>query len=49
LTAVGYGLDSVSGNYFYILKNSMGISWGESGYVRIMATSGVDKGICGVQ
>ena len=48
LTAVGYGLNSTTNQYFYILKNQIGTTWGEEGYVRISATNGIDKGICGV-
>ena len=29
LTAVGYGFDETSNQYYYILKNSMGTNWGE--------------------
>jgi len=45
VTAVGYG--SESGKDFYIIRNSWGASWGESGYIRIAAEAG--KGICGIQ
>jgi C1A family cysteine protease len=31
---------------YYIVKNSWGTSWGESGYVRIGVAEG--KGICGI-
>jgi len=44
--AVGYGT-SGSTNY-YIVKNSWGGSWGESGYVRL-AYGASDAGACGVQ
>jgi len=43
---VGYGTEG--GQAYYILRNSWGTSWGESGYMRI-ATDGNGDGICGVQ
>ena len=34
VTAVGYGTDPNSGNY-WLVRNSWGTGWGESGYIRI--------------
>jgi len=44
---VGYGTDATTP--YWIVKNSWGADWGESGYVRILRdTSGSGKGICGI-
>jgi len=46
VVAVGYGADA-SGKPYYIVRNSWGSSWGQSGYVNIAIVEG--KGICGIQ
>lgn len=45
VTAVGYGVDSTYGGY-YLVRNSWGASWGESGYVKIGQAAG--NGVCGI-
>ena len=44
VTLVGYGSDSATGLDYWIIKNSWGKSWGESGYFRIRRGNGT----CGV-
>jgi len=43
---VGYGTDT-DGTDYYIVKNSWGPDWGQSGYVWIGRESGA--GVCGIQ
>jgi len=43
---VGYG--SENGQDYYLLRNSWGTGWGDSGYMK-MAITGDDSGVCGVQ
>jgi C1A family cysteine protease len=42
---VGWGTSS--GTDYWIMRNSWGSSWGESGYMRLAITNG--SGVCGIQ
>ena len=44
---VGWGRDSTSGLDYWILRNSWGTGWGESGYMNVQINQG--PGICGCQ
>jgi len=48
VAAVGYGNDGT--NDYFLVRNSWGSSWGESGYVKIGAdASNSGMGVCGIQ
>lgn len=50
VVAVGYGVDSVTGQAYYKLKNSWGPAYGESGYIRVGRGKSFNPyGHCGVQ
>jgi cathepsin F len=44
ITLVGYGVSATSGLPYWIIKNSWGSTWGESGYFRLQK----GKGLCGI-
>ncbi|PQM41613.1 zingipain-2 [Prunus yedoensis var. nudiflora] len=46
VTAIGYGEDS--GKKYWIVKNSWGPDWGESGYIRMTRDTVDKKGTCGI-
>jgi len=52
IVAVGYGTEKslLGSTDYYIVRNSWGTGWGESGYARIKRTADEGKpGVCGIQ
>ncbi|XP_028761746.1 vignain-like [Neltuma alba] len=46
VTIVGYGEDN--GQKYWLVKNSWGEEWGESGYVRMKRDARDKRGVCGI-
>ncbi|GMI67794.1 hypothetical protein like AT1G06260 [Hibiscus trionum] len=46
VTVVGYGEDGRK--KYWVVKNSWGTSWGESGYIRMHRQVSDEKGLCGI-
>ncbi|PRQ29154.1 putative fruit bromelain [Rosa chinensis] len=47
VAVVGYGTSS-DGTKYWLVKNSWGTGWGESGYVRMQRDVPAMEGLCGI-
>jgi len=47
---VGWGTDATTGQDYWIMRNSWGTTWGESGYMQIEISTSVNggQGYCGI-
>lgn len=48
VNAVGYGYDSTESKDYWIVKNTWGTTFGESGFIRILREDSESAGICNV-
>ncbi|CAM8954384.1 unnamed protein product [Rhodiola kirilowii] len=48
VTVVGYGEENRNGEKYWIVKNSWGTGWGESGYIKMKRDVNTTQGLCGI-
>jgi len=46
VVAIGYGTEG--GKDFWLVRNSWASGWGEDGHIRLLRTSGISPGTCGI-